>query len=113
MVPASATTPANIQMRLGLHVASTSTSAMDIVFDDVTVEPGLPTYGTIATDWQSYTLNIGSTAGSSPTKGTIVRDEAKWRRVGDSMEIEYNYSQSTAGSDAGVTGHYLWPLPSG
>lgn len=112
-VTASASTPANIQMRLGLHVASTSALAMDIVFDDVTVEPSLAVYGAVATDWTSYSLTIGSTAGSSPTKGTIVRDEARWRRVGDSMEIEYNFSQSSAGSDTGVTGHYLWPLPSG
>jgi hypothetical protein len=110
MVPASATTPANIQMRLGLHVASTSTSAMDIVFDDVTVEPGLPTYGAALTDWQTYSLTIGATT-TAPTKGSVIRDTARWRRVGDSVEIRYDYEQNGAGSSG--SGDYLFPLPNG
>ncbi len=99
--------------RLVFHIATTNASAWTLKVDNVICGITEPVFGAAVSNWQAYTLNIGSTAGSSPTKGTIVRDEAKWRRVGDSMEIEYNYSQSAVGSDVGVTGHYLWPLPSG
>lgn len=61
-------------------------------------------------DWQSYTLTPGGST-SAPTKGTSTLDEARWRRVGDSMEIVWNYKQTGAGS-AG-SGKYLLPLPTG
>jgi hypothetical protein len=62
------------------------------------------------TQWTSYSLTIGAVT-SAPTKGTIVYDNAYWRRVGDSMEVRYDYRQAAAGS-AG-TGAYLFPLPTG
>lgn len=62
------------------------------------------------TAWTTYALTIGATT-TAPTKGTIVYDKARWRRLGDSMEIRYDYRQSTGGS-AG-SGVYLFPLPSG
>ena len=55
-------------------------------------------------------MTIGGTT-TAPTKGTITLDEARWRRVGDSMEIIYNYRQSSTGS-AG-SGVYLFPIPDG
>jgi hypothetical protein len=58
----------------------------------------------------TYTMTIGAVT-SAPTKGTVVRDVAKWSRRGRHMLITYNYEQSVAGS-AG-TGTYLFPLPSG
>jgi hypothetical protein len=61
-------------------------------------------------DFSTYSITITSTS-SSPTKGTITIDQAEWRRVGDSMEIRYQYLQSGAGS-AG-SGTYLFNLPSG
>lgn len=60
------------------------------------------------TDWISYTLTIGATT-TAPTLGTIVTNTAKWRRVGDSMQINYSLAQSS-GSNAG-SGTYLFPLP--
>lgn len=65
---------------------------------------------TNTTAWTSYTMTIGGST-TPPTKGTIVRDQAQWRRVGDSMEIAYDFEQSGTGT-AG-SGTYLFPLPSG
>lgn len=66
--------------------------------------------GLAGTDWQEYPLTIGG-ATTAPTKGTVSVDRARWRRVGDSMEIRYDYRQTTAGG-AG-SGTYLFPLPYG
>jgi hypothetical protein len=62
------------------------------------------------TDWVSYTLTIGGTT-SAPTPGAGASSSARWRRVGDSMEIQYRYSQTSGGSNG--SGTYLFPLPSG
>lgn len=70
-----------------------------------------PTYETAIGDWTSYNLIIGST-GTAPDEGGGTKyKRAMWRRVGDSMEILFEYRQSTGGS-AG-TGTYLWPIPPG
>lgn len=98
--------------RLILHTATTSASAYTVKFDNFYVGPAENT--TIdfinMTDWVSFTTTItGST--SNPTKGTIATDTGRWRRVGDTMEIEYEYRQTAAGS-AG-SGAYLLSIPSG
>jgi hypothetical protein len=98
------------QYRLILFVGSTNASAWTLVFDNVKCGPQTILLGTPVTDWQSYPLTIGGST-TAPTKGTIVRDNAKWRRVGDSVEIYYEFQQSAAGS-AG-SGTYLFPLPAG
>jgi hypothetical protein len=61
-------------------------------------------------DWQDYTLTINAST-SNPSLGTTSINKARWRRVGDSMEIQYDLRQTSAGS-AG-TGVYQFPLPSG
>jgi hypothetical protein len=72
-------------------------------------EPYYPS-GLAGSDWKSYSLTITGSV-SNPTKGTIVRDEAMWRRIGDSMQIIYNFKQSSAGTSG--SGDYLFALPSG
>jgi hypothetical protein len=64
----------------------------------------------IGTNWAEYPMVIGATT-TAPTKGTTVRDKAMWRRVGDTLEMRFDYQQSGAGS-AG-SGTYLFPLPAG
>jgi hypothetical protein len=66
--------------------------------------------GPVVTDWVSYNLVIGATT-TAPTPGTVNVNQARWRRVGDSMEIIYNFEQGSAGT-AG-SGDYLFPLPTG
>lgn len=99
--------------RLIVHVGSTSSSAYTLKIDDVSVAPSTYVYGTPITDWQSYSLTIGATT-TPPTLGTITTNAAKWRRVGDSMEINYQFYQSSPiGSGANGSGVYLFPIPSG
>lgn len=62
------------------------------------------------TDWQSYTLTIGAVT-TPPTQGAGATNTAKWRRVGDSMEISFTYAQTAAGTVG--SGAYLLPIPSG
>lgn len=97
--------------RLIVHCASTSASAYSVEFDNVTVAPMVASTGTLITDWVSYPLTIGASP-TPPTKGgTISRDEARWRRIGDSIQITYNFAQTAGGSNG--SGNYLFPLPSG
>lgn len=80
-------------------------------FVNVQISPQIAnTFGAPVTDWQPYNLVIGATT-TAPTPGTIVINSAEWRRIGDSMEITYNFQQSSAGT-AG-SGTYLFPLPGG
>lgn len=60
--------------------------------------------------WTDYPLVIGAVT-TAPTYGTVLANKASWRRVGDTMEIQFNFRQNTAGT-AG-SGTYLFPLPSG
>lgn len=62
------------------------------------------------TDWTSFDMTIGAVT-TPPTKGTPTIDEARFRRVGDSMEISYQYRQSAGG--AAGSGVYLFPIPDG
>ena len=73
------------------------------------------------TDWQPLVLNLDTPwidAGvttitattTNPTKGTAY-DNHEWRRVGDSIEIHYDYIQYTNG--AAGSGTYLFGLPFG
>lgn len=108
----STTARSNVAARLIGAVVSTQTTAgtwaaspSSIILKDSGVR-----FGPYIGEWASYTLTIGATT-SAPTQGSGVTKTAFWRRIGDSMEIKFNYLQTGAGS-AGV-GNYLFPLPSG
>lgn len=94
--------------RLIFHIATTNASAYDFFFDTVRVGPKVDVLGLVGTDWIPFTMNITGTT-SDPTKGTVVRDNAYYRRVGDSIEVRYEFEQS-AGGTAG-SGTYLFSLP--
>lgn len=64
----------------------------------------------ILSEWTSYSLSISGTT-TNPTKGTTTQDTAFWRRVGDSMEMRYDYAQTVAGADG--SGTYLFSIPAG
>lgn len=63
------------------------------------------------TDWVNSGASVITATTTAPTKGTIVRDNVYWRRVGDSMEIRLEFEQSSAGT-AG-SGSYLLTIPGG
>ena len=96
--------------RLILHNATTTAQAYAIKLDNIQVTPTIKTFGVPASDFTSYSLTLGST-GNVPVRGTVATETAKWRRVGDSMEIFYNYRQTAAGTNAG--GSVLFSLPPG
>ena len=97
-------------VRVGIHIARTSTGAATILFDDVSLSSRTTPVGLAGSDWNAFEMIIGATT-TPPTKGTIVIDDARWRRVGDTMHIMWNYQQTTGGS-AG-SGTYLFPIPNG
>lgn len=98
--------------RLGLHIASVNASAYDITLDRIRGGPGVKLNGAVQTDWQEFTMTI--LASSNPSKATTPDvDEARWRRVGANMEIQYRYAQSAATGASAGTGTYQFQIPSG
>lgn len=71
---------------------------------------GLVDSNSIVSGWNIYPMVIGAVT-TAPTKGTVTRDIARWRRVGTNMEISYQYNQSGAGANG--SGRYNFPLPNG
>lgn len=74
--------------RLCIHVASTSTSAYTVDFNNFKVWEPNQSIGAIITDWQSYTptfTNMGSVTGIT----------LRWRRVGANCEIEGQFQTGT------------------
>lgn len=95
--------------RLYIHIASTDTTAVDLVVDKVFVGQRGVQVGPGQSGEVSYTLTPkGST--SDPTLGTN-SSEATWSRQGEYMQLRVNIYQTGAGS-AG-SGQYYFPLPSG
>lgn len=69
-----------VDYRLMFHVATTSASAWDFIFDNISVSCTKAVVGAVATPWQAYT--------PTGTWTTNTSYEGFWRRVGDSMEID-------------------------
>jgi hypothetical protein len=63
------------------------------------------------TDWVNDGASTITGVTSNPTKGTNVRDNVYYRRVGDSMEVRFEYEQSGAGATG--SGEYLLEIPNG
>ena len=97
--------------RFILHVATASANATgwNFKFDNVLIGPQSQLLGAPVTDWVSYSPTLTGTT-TNPTRGTNT-ETAYWRRVGDSMEIQYSINQTAAGS-AG-SGAYRWSIPTG
>jgi len=87
--------------RLILHAGSTSASAYALKIDEVKVSPSVYTYGSPITDWVAYTPTLSSFTNTSTT--------GRWRRVGDSMEINFNIALT--GTPVGTLSNIS--LPSG
>lgn len=73
--------------RLVLHQAAASTAVLKI--DNVSVGPQAKLYGSAVTDWKDYTPT--NTQGF----GTITSVNLKWRKVGDSIEIQGGFTTGT------------------
>lgn len=81
------------------------TSANTLYITNVIVGPGIQPQGAVVGEWQSYTDTVanGGTA-------VFTYTSRQWRRVGDSIEIMYDFSVTTAGSGSSIV---LIPLPAG
>lgn len=85
--------------------------AGDYYVDNVFVGLGtLDSVSQVVGEWTSYTQTIKG-ATSDPTKGTVTVDNARYRVLGNSIEIYYVYVQTAAGSGAAGSGSYYFPLP--
>ena len=74
--------------RLIFHVATTTTVARSLSFDDVRVGPKSFFNVPIISEWQDYTpITQGF--------GTLVSEEFEWRRVGDTVEIRGRFNTGT------------------
>lgn len=89
------------QYRLILHVSTTSASAYGVLIDNVSVSPSQYVYGTPISDWTSFTPTGSWVANTTYT--------GRWRRVGDSVEVQAYLALSGAPTAANLTVN----LPSG
>ena len=99
------------QVEFRLKVDNTNTNGFDVVVDEFTFGPAAQLNAPIVTEWQEYSLVIGGSGGTPPTPNPDYQ-QANWRRVGDSMEITFNYLQSVAGASGAGTS-YTFSLPPG
>jgi hypothetical protein len=75
------------------------------------VAPSKYVYGTPITDWVEYTPQLLGSV-TNPTIGTNGYVSGRWRRVGDSVEIQATASRGTSGGSNG-SGEYYITLPQG
>ena len=111
---ASAYVPAETtSIRYGFQVLAEN-NAKELIVDDVQLSTNPFVYKDLTeiTDWESAgEIGLVDANASSFSKGTIVQDEIWQRRVGDSMEVKFEYEQSASGS--GGSGDYLISIPNG
>lgn len=99
------------QYRLVLFNANATSGAVTLKLDRISVGPVSVPVGAPVTDWVDAGPITISATGTPPTKGTTTIDKVRWRRVGDSAIIKYEFAQTTGGS-AG-SGTYLLKMPTG
>lgn len=87
--------------RLIVHTGSTSASAYTMKFDNFIVGPQAKLYGSAVTDWVSYAPNMSSTG--------ILTNSGRWRRIGDTMEVECYIEWNGSGGGGGL----LLDIPAG
>lgn len=98
----------------GISIASTGAVTGTVYIDDAFVGiSNILDVQPVVSAWNDFTMNITATT-TNPTKATTrINDEARWRQVGDSIEIHYSYHHNNnAGASAG-SGTYLFNLPPG
>jgi hypothetical protein len=74
--------------KLVLHIASDDTNIWSVAFDNVQVGPRELAKGTVVTDWKDYTPSIQGL-------GTTSNLDFKYRRVGDTLEVQGKFTTGT------------------
>lgn len=77
------------QIRVGFHFASTSTTAVTLAFDDVSVGPNSEAIGAAVSNW------VSGSAITPTNQGTITNNNLWMRRVGDTLFVEGYYRAGT------------------
>lgn len=75
-------------IRLGFHIARTSTAALSLYFDDMELVVSQPSYQTPVSDWVEYTpvfTGLGTVTGSS----------CFYRLVGDTLQVKARFTVGT------------------
>lgn len=99
--------------RFIIHTTSTSASAYTLKFDNFSLGPASMTTGPPMTDWVTFSMVITAPT-INPTKiASPDFDKAMWRRVGDSMEIYWDYYAVAANAGNGGSGTYAFKIPAG
>lgn len=62
------------------------------------------------TPFVAFSMTVGAVT-TPPAKATVNTELATWRRVGDCMEIIYNYEHTSAVGATIGSGIYLYPIP--
>ncbi len=98
-------------LRIAFYVHTSTATAYTVAVDDALLGPNAPPSATPVSDWTAFTMSVGGST-SAPTKASSpVRDEARYRQVGDSVEVQYNYAHTSATGAAAGSGIYLFALP--
>ncbi len=87
------TTSNSTSYRLVVYNANATSNSITVLFDDFFLGPQTAPFGPITTDWVSYTPTGNMTTAATYT--------GKWRRIGDTMEIQARIAFS--GSTDAVT----------
>jgi hypothetical protein len=117
--PASAQLPTGTGKFIGFFIASATSTDLyairlrkvaavddDFQVDSLFVGPGSSIQGAIVTEWQSYTPTLTNFTSA----GTNASNTGRWRRVGDSMEINITMRMGSTGTASGT---FYWGLPTG
>lgn len=95
-------------------VALQDATVFSVAVDSVRVGPNNTVVGPAIGDWTPYDLTITSIGAVDPVKAdSPVVDQAYWRRVGDSMEIMYNYRHTDNTGAVAGDNHYNFSIPAG
>jgi hypothetical protein len=105
---------ANNTYRVAIITAQTDTNGYSVRFDDFELGPTAVINGTPVTDWQTYSLSITASTTNPilPSSGLTV-NQARYRRIGDSIQIQYQFETGTVSGGNNGSGTYFFSMPSG
>lgn len=98
------------QYRLAIIATSASTGTFTLNFE-AQVSPTKSVIASLATDTVQDTFVIGGSTTAPIGGGTVVQNR-RYRIVGDTGEVSFEYSSTAAATNVG-SGLYLFPLPPG
>jgi len=107
------TTSNSTQYQIALINVNATSGAYTLALDEFSVGPQIKSIGPAMSDWQSYTPAFtASTVNPSLGSGGNFNQQGRWRRVGDTMQVQVSLTWGTSGTSFG-TGTYRIGLPSG